>query len=70
MCRRASHGFVVVLGDPWYYGRFGFKPAREWALRDEYGGGDAFQALELQPGTIPTGGGTVVYAPQFAMVTE
>ncbi len=46
MCRRASHGFVVVLGDPGYYGRFGFKPASEWALHDEYGGGDAFQALE------------------------
>ena len=26
-CRRASQRVVVVLGDPRYYGRFGFEPA-------------------------------------------
>ena len=35
---RLGTGFVVVLGEPAYYGRFGFRPAAEWGLRDEYGG--------------------------------
>lgn len=65
-CRRLGHGFVVVLGDPAYYGRFGFTPARDWGLRDEYGGGDAFQAMEFQVGAIPDDGGDVKYAPEFA----
>ena len=34
--------------------------------RGEYADGDAFQALELQPGAIPAGGGLVQYAPEFA----
>lgn len=63
-------GFVVVLGDPAYYGRFGFAPASRRGLRDEYGGGEAFQALELRPGSIPHGAGLVRYAPEFAAVGE
>jgi hypothetical protein len=43
-------------------------PAGGWGLRDEYGGGEAFQALELRPGSIPPAGGVVRYAPQFAVV--
>jgi putative acetyltransferase len=65
-CARRDHGFVVVLGDPHYYRRFGFTPARGWGLRDEYGGGEAFQALELRPGAIPAAGGLVRYAPELA----
>jgi putative acetyltransferase len=65
-CARRDHGFVVVLGDPRYYGRFGFTPARAFRLRDEYEGGDAFQALELRPGAIPAAGGLVRYAPELA----
>src|SRR6185295_5905953 len=56
-CRAAGVGFVVVLGEPAYYGRFGFRPAREFGLVDEYRGGDAFQLLELRDGTVPAGGG-------------
>jgi putative acetyltransferase len=67
-CRQAGHRLAVVLGDPDYYRRFGFAPARRSGLRDEYGGGDAFQALELRPGAIPAGGGLVQYAPEFAAV--
>jgi putative acetyltransferase len=65
-CVRRGQGFVVVLGDPHYYRRFGFLPARGRGLRDEYGGGDAFQALELRPGAIPADGGLVRYAPELA----
>jgi len=69
-CRQKGCRFVVVLGDPDYYGRFGFVAASRWRLRDEFGGGDAFMALELLPGRIPTGGGLVRYAPEFRLVTQ
>lgn len=65
-CRAGGFGWVVVLGDPAYYSRFGFRPAAEFGLLDEYRGGSAFQALELVPGTLPNGGGLVRYAPEFA----
>ncbi|MGD8396557.1 MAG: N-acetyltransferase [Candidatus Eiseniibacteriota bacterium] len=65
-CEEARCGFVVLLGDPGYYRRFGFVPASRFGLRDEYGGGDAFQALELRDGALPPEGGLVRYAPEFA----
>lgn len=66
LCRACSVGLVVVLGDPAYYARFGFEPARRYALRDEYEGGAAFQAIELERGAAPAEGGLVQYAPEFA----
>jgi putative acetyltransferase len=63
---QAGFQFVVVLGEPTYYARFGFAPASRWGLRDEYGGGEAFQALEFRPAALPAGGGLVRYAPEFA----
>ncbi len=69
-CRQAGHRFVVVLGDPAYYSRFGFEPASKWGLSDEYGGGDAFQAIELVAGAIPETGGLVRYSPEFAELDE
>jgi putative acetyltransferase len=65
-CRGLGCGFVVVLGEPGYYGRFGFGRASRWGLRNEYGADDAFQVIELVPGSIPSSGGLVKYAPEFA----
>jgi putative acetyltransferase len=65
-CAEIGCRFVVVLGEPRYYGRFGFQPASRWGLRDEYGGGDAFQALELQAGALGGAVTLVRYAPEFA----
>ena len=56
-CRAAGFGWVVVLGDPAYYARFGFRTASEFGLSDEFHGGPAFQALELMPGGAAGGGG-------------
>jgi putative acetyltransferase len=67
-CRAAGFGWAVVLGEPAYYSRFGFRPADEFGLADEYGGGPAFQAIELVPGAMPVGAGLVRYAPEFATV--
>jgi putative acetyltransferase len=66
-CARAGIGFVVVLGSPRYYGRFGFAPASDRGLSDEFGGGAAFQVRELSPGAVLAGAGLVRYAPEFAV---
>jgi putative acetyltransferase len=65
-CRTAGFAWAVVLGNPAYYARFGFRPASGSGLSDEYGGGPAFQVAELIPGGVPTGAGLVRYAPEFA----
>jgi putative acetyltransferase len=67
-CRPAGFEWAVVLGEPGYYARFGFRPASAFGLSDEYGGGPAFQALELVPNGLPIGAGLVRYAPEFAAV--
>ena len=64
----AGFGWVVVLGDPSYYARFGFRAASEFGLRDEYRAGAAFQAVELTGGALPGGAGLVRYAEAFAML--
>ena len=66
--KQSGKGFVVLLGEPEYYSRFGFGSASAHGLADTYGGGDAFQVLELRQGAIPQGAGTVRYAPEFDVV--
>ncbi|MCA9297686.1 MAG: N-acetyltransferase [Phycisphaerales bacterium] len=61
-----GHAWIVVLGDPAYYARFGYAPASTHGLVDAYGGGDAFQVLALCDGAVPTGDGLVEYARAFA----
>jgi len=70
VCRRRGFGWAAVLGKPQYYSRLGFEPASEFGLVDEYGGGDAFQVLELTAGRLPAGAGLVRYGPEFASVSE
>lgn len=65
----AGTAAVVVLGDPAYYGRFGFVPASEYGLTCAYDVPDEhFMALELVPGALAGGNGVVLYAPEFAAV--
>jgi len=65
-CRARGCAFVVVLGDPAYYRRFGFRRAADWRLGNEYGADEAFMVIELRPGGIPSQGGLVRYAPELA----
>lgn len=65
-CRAIGVSFVVVLGEPGYYRRFGFQPASEFGLSSEYNAGDAFMALELSPGSLAEVSGLVRYAPEFS----
>lgn len=57
---------IVVLGHENYYPRFGFSPALARNLQAPFAG-DAFMALELEPGTLGIGAGTVRYARAFGL---
>ncbi len=65
-CREARHQFVVVLGHPDYYPRFGFVPASRFGIRSEYDVADEnFMAMELQMGALQAQAGIVRYQPEF-----
>lgn len=68
MCRTQGYDFVVLLGAPHYYTRFGFIPAREFGLSSDYGDGDEFQGRELRPGVLRGAKGVVKYVAEFAEV--
>ncbi|HEU0277288.1 MAG TPA: N-acetyltransferase [Rhodanobacteraceae bacterium] len=63
--KTGPYRMVVVLGDPAYYQRFGFRAAGTFGLHDTFGGGDAFMALALKPTGLAGYGGQVDYAPEF-----
>ena len=65
VCRQAAFDYVVVLGDPHYYSRFGFRDARQFHLDNEYGAAEAFMAIELRPGALAQAAGLVQYRPEF-----
>lgn len=67
LARCAAQGCdaVVVLGDPHYYGRFGFTLEAAKVLQSEYSG-PHFQALELRPGALEGGPWRVTYSRAFA----
>jgi putative acetyltransferase len=56
---------ILVLGDPRYYGRFGFEAAIPMGIHGPYDhAGPAIQALVL-PGADPIPGGLAVYPDLF-----
>jgi putative acetyltransferase len=67
--RRAACPFVVVVGHPAFYPRFGFKPASpygiscEWPVPDE-----AFMINVLDRRHMPTVKGLARYRPEFSAV--
>ena len=68
-CRALGCGLVVVLGDPAFYGRFAFEPARRHDLRSEYDApDDAFMVIELVEGCLGGAHGLVRYRPEFSLV--
>jgi putative acetyltransferase len=58
--------FVVVLGHPHYYPRFGFIPAGRFDIKSEYDVADkVFMAMELQAGALRRQSGIARYQPEF-----
>lgn len=66
----SEHGWqaVVVVGHPNYYPRFGFSVALARPLKAQFSG-DAFMALELEPGALQGGVGRVVYPSPFGITS-
>src|SRR5688572_31907855 len=69
-CRAWGAGFVTVLGDPEYYGRFGFEPASEHGLLNEFGAGPHFMVFPLKKNGLPPRGTLIKYAPEFSGMTK
>lgn len=65
--REMGYPFVVLIGHPWYYPRFGYVPARQhgletiWDVPDE-----VFMVCELTPGALERAVGRIRYPEPFA----
>lgn len=64
-CRELGIEAVVVLGEPAFYGRFGFRRASDFGLANVYGVDDPFMVIELQPNALAGVAATVRYASEF-----
>jgi putative acetyltransferase len=61
-----SYAAVVVLGDPAYYGRFGFKTAAQYDLHCRWPGAEeAFQVYPLAEDALNGVNGLVAYSAPF-----
>jgi putative acetyltransferase len=69
--RGAGVPYVIVLGHPEYYPRFGFEPASRYGVRCQWPGvpDDAFMLLVLDPTVVPRLGGLARYRPEFDAAT-
>ena len=72
LARAAALGydFVVVLGEPDYYHRFGFATASRFGLANDYGVDEPFMALALHADGLRGASGVVSYQPEFGLVTS
>jgi putative acetyltransferase len=65
-CREEGHPYVVVLGHPDYYPRFGFVPASRFGIKSEYDVADeVFMVMELREGALSGWAGVTKYQPEF-----
>ena len=65
-CRAAGADVLTVLGNPKYYGRFGFMPASEHDMGiDGADFGDAFMVMELTEGALSKASGSLRWHPAF-----
>ncbi len=64
--RDEGYGFVAVLGEPAYYGRFGFRRASKLGISNEYEADEAFMVIEFEANALPPSGTLIKYAPEFA----
>ncbi|RLU14803.1 hypothetical protein DMN91_012690 [Ooceraea biroi] len=65
IARATGEELVFVLGEPDYYGRFGFAPATAAPFASPYAG-PYFMAIALKQDLAPPESGDAAYAPAFA----
>jgi putative acetyltransferase len=65
--REAGAAFVIVLGHPEYYPRFGFEPASRYGVRCQWPDvpDEAFMLLVLEPARASSLAGVARYRPEF-----
>ena len=63
--------FVIVLGHPGYYPRFGFETASKYGIRCEYDAvpEEAFMIIVFDPSCLPPGDAVAHYRPEWAEAT-
>ena len=63
--------FVIVLGHPGYYPRFGFEIASKYGIRCEYNAvpDEAFMIVVFDQSVLPPKGAVAHYRPEWAEVT-
>ncbi len=59
---------IIVLGHPEFYPRFGFSAELARPLKSPFSG-NAFMALEIEPGVLRGRDGRVVYPPAFRIAS-
>jgi len=63
--KELAYDYCVVLGEPKYYGRFGFERAGQLGLQNEYGVDAEFMVIHFTGRKVRPG--LVRYAPEFAL---
>jgi len=65
--RKVACPFVIVLGHPQYYPRFGFELASKYGLVCQWEGvpDEAFMVIVFDSGVLPKTGGTARYLDEF-----
>lgn len=65
--RDAGCPFVIVLGHPGYYPRFGFEPASKHGIRSQWEGvpDEVFMIQIFEDRALPEGGGVARYRDEF-----
>jgi putative acetyltransferase len=65
--RKSGWPFVIVLGHPAYYPRFGFEPASHYGLRSQWEDvpDEAFMVVINNSDVLPKDGGVVRYRKEF-----
>jgi len=68
LIKKRKYPFVIVLGHPAYYPRFGFIPASRYGIRSEYENvpDEAFMILVLNQAALEGVSGVAKYRPEFA----
>jgi putative acetyltransferase len=66
-CQAHQLDAIVVLGSPRFYGRFGFRPAMDFGLSNEYVNNSDFMIRELRSDVLPRLRGMVRYGPEFRL---
>jgi len=65
-CRSERHSRLLLLGDPAYFARFGFAPAKRFGLKCPFPADEnSFMAIELEPGAFASVSGTVRFGHEF-----